>query len=239
MEERKAINVRSVLRDLVQGLEHTSEAEAIGILQKIGAILIHDCQIQVAGAVIEPLWVEAYYFRADSFPDLNIHRSPLQKNRFGKLYFHRRGYGGLDLCLSDSEELYLSFLLKACLLNGSFQTQKGLLTILSDTGRTKAELEGLTPVLVPVPGSHSIAYAPRVNLARPCYREAPLAAFAMDALPQYDFRFARKVLGETVRAYMTAYEAAHPGRTGAEYRAECRRVFGWSPAFVGDSRCPD
>ena len=157
----------------------------------------------------------------------------MQKNRFGRLYFHRRGYGGLDLCLSDSEDAYLSFLLKACLLNGSFRTQKGMLSILSDTGRTRTELEDLTPTLAPASGCHTVSYAPRVNLAKPCYGDAPLAAFALDALPRYDFRFAHGVLEPTVREYMTGYMAAHPAETGAEYRAACRRVFGWAPAFVG------
>lgn len=54
----------------------------------------------------------------------------------------------------------------------------------------------------------------------------------MDALPQYDFGFARKALRENVREYMTAYMLDHPGRSGTEYRAECRRVFGWVTDFV-------
>lgn len=230
---RQNQGVLDVLHDLVNDLEYAPEAETIGVLQKIGAMLIHDCQIQAAGAVIEPLWVEAYYFREGFFPDRNTHRSDWQKNRFGRLYFHRRGYGGVDLCLSDSPEWYLSFLLKAALVNGVFRTQKGVLSLLPETGKTKAELEDLDHILAPAPNYHRVDYAPRVNLAKPCYREASLAAFAMDALPQYDFGFAHKVLRENIRNYMAGYMAAHPAGTSAEYRAECRRVFGWAPAFAG------
>lgn len=43
----------------------------------------------------------------------------------------------------------------------------------------------------------------------------------------YDFRFARKDLRANVREYLLAYMTAHPGCTEQEYRAECRRVFGW------------
>ena len=232
-DPRSNSSTEAALRAWVGALDAVSEAETIGILRKIGALLIRDCQIHVLDTVIQPLWVEAYYFRADFFPDLNTHRSPLQKNRFGRLYFHRRGYGGLDLCLSDSEDAWLSFLLKASLVNGVFRTQKGALSILSDTGKTKAELEALDHILVPANNRHRVAYAPRVNLAKPCYGDAPLAAFALDALPRYDFRFAHGVLEPTVREYMTGYMAAHPAETGAEYRAACRRVFGWAPAFVG------
>ena len=220
------------LRSMAEGLEAASEAESIGILQKIGASLINDCQIRLPGTVIEPLWVEAYYFRVDSFPDLNTHRSDRQRNRFGKLYFHRRGYGGVDLCLSDSDRWYLSFLLKATLVNGRFRTQKGILTISPDTGKTKAELEDLENILVPAHAGHKVSYAARVNLARPCYGDVRLAAFAMDTLPQYDFGFAHKVLRGNVREYMAAYMEDHPGCSGAEYRAECRRVFGWAPDFL-------
>ena len=224
------------LRNLAEALETASEAEAIEILQKMGELLINGCQIRVLDTVMEPLWVEAYYFRADPFLDLNTHRSNRQKNRFGKLYFHRRGYGGVDLCLSDSPEWYLSFLLKAALVNGGFRTQKGILAILPDTGKTKAELEDLDHVLAPAENHYRVDYAPRVNLAKPCYADAHLAAFAMDTLSQYDFGFAHKVLRENVREYMAAYMGNHPGCPGAEYRAECRRVFGWAPAFVGNSQ---
>ena len=222
------------LRNLAEALEDASEAEAIEVLQKMGEFLINGCQIRVLDTVIEPLWVEAYYFRADSFPDLNTHRSDRQRNRFGRLYFHRRGYGGVDLCLSDSDRWYLSFLLKATLVDGVFRTQKGILAILPDTGKTKAALEDLENILAPAQGGHRVSYTARVNLAKPCYGDARLAAFAMDALPKYDFGFAHKVLRENVREYMAGYMGNHPGHPGAEYRAECRRVFGWVPAFVGN-----
>ena len=236
MEEQKTgqsgIAPEPRLQNLAGALEAASEAEAMEILQEIGEFLINGCQIRVLDTVIEPLWVEAYYFREDSFPDLNTHSSDRQRNRFGRLYFHRRGYGGVDLCLSDSDRWYLSFLLKAGLVDGVFRTQKGILTILPDTGKTKTELESLENILVPAQGGHRVSYTARVNLARPCYGDARLAAFAMDALPQHDFGFAHKVLRENVREYMAGYMGNHPDRSGAEYRAECRRVFGWTPAFV-------
>lgn len=63
------------------------------------------------------------------------------------------------------------------------------------------------------------------------YRDAPLTSFALDALPQYNFQFARKNLRENVRTFLLAYRAAHPGCTLQECKAECRRVFGWAPDF--------
>ena len=71
-----------------------------------------------------------------------------------------------------------------------------------------------------------------MNLAKPCYSDTPLTSFALDAIPKYDFRFARKNLRENVRAYLLAYMAAHPDCTEQECREKCRRVFGWVPDLV-------
>lgn len=108
---------------LVSNLKNAAYDEPVHILQALGDKLINDCRIEVFGVTIEPLWVEAYCYDETRFPDQNTHRSRKQKNRFGQLYFHERGYGGVDICLSNSEDLCLSFLLKATLANGHFLTQ--------------------------------------------------------------------------------------------------------------------
>ena len=220
------------LRALVSDLKGTAYDEQIHILQTLGDRLISGFRIQAFGVAIEPLWVEAYYYDAVYFPDRNTHRSDKQRDRFGRLYFHDRGYGGVDICLSDSENFCLSFLLKAALANGHFLTQTQLPRALLATGRQKAEFERLDGILLPADARHMICHTTRVNLAKPCYRDAPLTSFALDVIPQYDFRFARKSLRTNVREYLLAYMAAHPGCTGQECRAECRRVFGWVPDLV-------
>lgn len=220
------------LRTLVGNLKSAAYDEQIRILQTLGGKLINDYRIEAFGATIEPLWVEAYYYDEVRFPDCNTHRSSKQKNRFGQLYFHERGYGGADICLSNSEDFYLSFLLKATLANGHFLTQTQLLYILLDTGKAKADFEILDDVLVPMDAHHTICHTTRVNMTKPSYSDAPLTSFALDAIPKHDFRFARKHLRKNVRAYLLAYMTAHPGCTEQECRAECRRVFGWAPDLV-------
>lgn len=108
---------------LVSNLKNAAYDEPVHILQMLGDKLINDCRIEVFGVTIEPLWVEAYCYDKTHFPDYNTHRSRKQKNRFGQMYFHERGYGGVDICLSNSEDFCLSFLLKATLANGRFLTQ--------------------------------------------------------------------------------------------------------------------
>ena len=219
------------LRSLVNDLKSAACDEQIHILQMLGGKLINNYRIEAFGVTVEPLWVEAYYYDEARFPDHNTHRSGKQKNRFGQLYFHRRGYGGVDICLSDAEDFCLSFLLKATLADGHFLTQTQLLHILLDTGHTKADFERLDDILVLADACHTVCHTTRVNVVKPCYRDAPLTSFALDALPQYNFQFARKNLRENVRSFLLAYRAAHPGCTLQECKAECRRVFGWAPDF--------
>lgn len=80
----------------------------------------------------------------------------------------------MDICLSNSEDFCLSFLLKATLANGHFLTQTQLPRVLLSTGKTKADFEHLEDILHPANARHTIQ----------------------------------------------------------EYRAECRRVFGWVPDLV-------
>ena len=230
MEKR----VDGTLRDLANKLSSADGEEQIKILQNIGGKLINAYRIETFGLVIEPLWVEAYYYQEPGFPDGNTHRSIKQKNRFGRLYFHERGYGGIDICLSDTDDAYLSFLLKGTLVNGAFATQKKLLGILGCTGKTKAEFEELENILVPSAAHHSIGWAQRVNMAKPCYREARLASFALDVLPQYDFSFTHGALRDNALEYMADYMKEHPGLADREYKTECRRVFGWVPDVVSN-----
>ena len=132
---------------LVSDLKNAAYDEQVQILQTLGDKLINDCRIEVFGVIIEPLWVEAYCYDETHFPDYNTHRSRKQKNRFGQLYFHERGYGGVDICLSNSEDFCLSFLLKATLANGHFLTQTQLPRVLLRTSsiwRTYSTLR--TPV---------------------------------------------------------------------------------------------
>lgn len=58
--------------------------------------------------------------------------------------------------------------------------------------QTKADFEHLEDILHPANARHTICHTTRVNLAKPCYSDTPLTSFALDAIPEYDFRFARK-----------------------------------------------
>ena len=146
---------------------------------------------------IEPLWVEAYYYDQNKFPDCNTHMSDKQKSdsedsRFGKLYFHKKGRGGLDICLPkyvmDHEDYYLSVLLKATLVykcsdsrtDIEFKKQTDIYDVLKD--KDLNEIEKMENVLVKKENDSQVLNAVRVNLARPCFKDKLLAACRLDSL---------------------------------------------------------
>lgn len=114
------------LMDTVSELERTQDEDRqIKLLQNINDTLLDNCLIRVTDDfVIEPLWVEAYYFHPGKFEDYNTHQKPQQQNHFSQLYIHS-GFRGVDLCLSCGE-YYLSFLLKCSRVDGGFIKQIGL-----------------------------------------------------------------------------------------------------------------
>ena len=216
------------LKKLVENLEkENDEKKQEKILQNIGKVLITEYEIIVDGIKIEPLWVEAYYYNQNKFADCNTHLDDKQKNRFGQLYFHNKGYGGFDICLSNSDEFYLSFLLKATLINGEFSTQTGIYDFLTANDKSESELENKKDILVKKnsPESYEIKYAERVGITKPCYKTKALAMFSFDALgnDKYNFTFAHKVLIPLVKEEMQNYKnTSTQNLTESDYKKRCK-----------------
>ena len=228
------------LKKLVENLEKENDEEKQEkILQNIGKVLITEYEIIVDGIKIEPLWVEAYYYSQNKFADCNTHLDDKQKNRFGQLYFHNKGYGGFDICLSNSDEFYLSFLLKATLINGEFSTQTGIYDFLTANDKSESELENEKDILVKKnsPENYEIKYAERVGITKPCYKTKALAMFSFDALgnDKYNFTFAHKVLIPLVKEEMQNYKNnSNQKLTESNYKKKCKEVFGWTPDALND-----
>ncbi len=108
------------ITDLVSKLsklekEDTSKDEIVKILQQINYLFLNT-ELKINGITIIPLETEIYYHNEKQktiFEDRMIHKDKLQKNHFGKPYFHRYG---VDICLSDGD-YYLSVLLRTVKIN--------------------------------------------------------------------------------------------------------------------------
>ena len=112
-------------------------------MAEIGTALLN-CDYQLKNSrgeevTITPLWIEAYYFHGENYhpKDSACHRNAKQKTEKWQLYFHRKDResqnkdggsrpnrkDGVDICLpvkkkSDIEEIYFSFLIKRCEIDG-------------------------------------------------------------------------------------------------------------------------
>ena len=134
--------------------DNTKKETAIRILQGIGRDLVANYRIIIGDIVVEPLWVEAYYYlgknkkeddnngydNASFFVDPFVHCSAEQigEENFGKLYFQRKSddqRSGVDICLPINDDFYLSFLLKYTLVDGEYTTQSQL------SGKIRARYE--------------------------------------------------------------------------------------------------
>ncbi len=93
----------------------TEKREIINILKKINKIFLTEYILKINKMEIIPIETEIYYYNnKQDFKDEMIHKNPLQKNNFGKLYIHSKG---VDICFSKGE-YYLSILLRTAKING-------------------------------------------------------------------------------------------------------------------------
>ena len=119
------------IKKMVHALLETTGSHA-PLLQQINEALLKDYQLNISsGLQILPKEVEIYYVNRKAkhpYVDSNMHCMldpktdaeiwQMQSGRFGQLYFHRKGLGGVDVCLSDSDHFALCCTIKAAEING-------------------------------------------------------------------------------------------------------------------------
>lgn len=188
-------NLKTAVRNLEK---ETDRKKQIEILQSVNKLLLICYEIKVGDFIIEPLLVEAYYYCPGKFEDTNTHGFKSEKcrrgqsGRFGKLYVHKMGYGGIDICLSMREDYCLSFLIKNSLVskegaveeNKKFCTQVSLLRYLKENlgGADVIEQRGVLC-------TKEKDTAPIVNTVRKgvkgSFKNDELASLPVDSLKDY------------------------------------------------------
>lgn len=116
----------------------------IPILKKTNEYFIKNCEIHIDDSlVLVPIETEIYFVN-NWFTDGMCHKNDLQKARFGQLYFHRypkkdkndksntikcispkTNWGGVDICLSNSNDYYLSMLIRSAFIKGTTKLVSG------------------------------------------------------------------------------------------------------------------
>ncbi len=117
----------------------------IPFLKEINKYFIKNYEIHIdKNLIIRPIETEIYFSRFSSENPIKddgmCHINELQKKRFGQLYFHRKGiskdnkilcanskttWGGVDVCLSDSQDYCLSILIRSAFINGTTELVSG------------------------------------------------------------------------------------------------------------------
>lgn len=185
-------NLKPLVR-MLEKLEKGNKEKAIPILQQINQQLLTEYVIKVDDVIIEPLLVEAYYYHPGKFEDKNTHGyrnegcRKMQSNRFGQLYFHRKGYGGLDLCLSMGDDYCLSFLIKNSLVSHvGFCTQTKLSEQLTKK-KTREEMENIKNILCKKHRDFEIIHTVRKGLTSETFQTEALASLPIDKIKDYPF----------------------------------------------------
>lgn len=187
-------NLKTAVRNLEK---ETNRKKQIELLQSINKFLLTEYVIKIRDLIIQPLLVEAYYYCPGKFEDTNTHGFKSEKcrrgqsGRFGKLYVHKMGYGGIDICLSMREDYCLSFLIKNSLVyknaaeeNKKFCTQVSLLRYLKENldGADIIERKGVLC-------EKNKEAAPVINTVRKgvngSFKNDELASLSIDSLKEY------------------------------------------------------
>lgn len=117
------------IKSLVEKIRINSDKEQqVKLLQELNELFLSEYMLEInKDLVLYPIEVEAYYYHENNFPDTCVHKYQWQQNRYGKLYFHRAGNktdasflfdgGGIDVCLSYSDEFYLGILIRGAWIN--------------------------------------------------------------------------------------------------------------------------
>ncbi len=109
-------------------LEEEDAKIIVPILKKINEYFLRNYEIRIGNLKVCPIETEIYFANNSYHGHGACHESIYQKNKFGKLYFHRYKdsekiicvstdtRGGVDVCISDGE-YYLSILIRSAYVN--------------------------------------------------------------------------------------------------------------------------
>lgn len=95
-------------------------------LQLSAETFLKEKYLNLEGIMIYPKEIEVYYYEDSVFQDDSVHRNELQKNNLNHLYIHRfgkratdsiKGRAGVDLCLSNKNDIYYTFLIRSAVIN--------------------------------------------------------------------------------------------------------------------------
>jgi hypothetical protein len=231
------------LKKLAGKLIHENdESRQVKILQEMNEKLLTEYVIKISNNfIVYPLHVEAYYYHRGKFEDKNTHGSKSKKlfekqsDRFGKLYFHSIGRGGVDICLSDGNYC-LSFLIKASKLYiDDIPVFTKQIHLYKKTCRMKGTPEEESIVLAPdekkVRNTKYVFHTVRKGLTEETFKEEKLAALTeLEKEYKHTFAFEKGNGKEKIVRDFIASRYEFP--VGEEIKCIMKNVLGYESAKI-------
>lgn len=153
---RKRVHELTKIRD---------KQEIVKYLQEIEKFILCNYQMRVFDRIVQMKEIEIYYKNEGiGYIDTTMHGRERQKNNFNNLYLHG---AGIDICLSDSNDYYLSILVRGGVVVGKEDCRTCSPILLYDAViPKKANVDNQPPVLEPLetPNNEDVFYAVRYGV---------------------------------------------------------------------------
>lgn len=137
--------------------------EIVKCLQNLERYILCNYQMRVFEHVVQMKEIEIYYRNEGvGYIDTTMHGRDRQKNNFNNLYLHG---AGIDICLSDSEDFYLSILIRGGYVVGK-DYKHGPILLYDAVIPKKANVDNQPPILEPLetPNNEDVFYAVRYGV---------------------------------------------------------------------------
>lgn len=155
-------NIRERVHELIKIRDRQ---EIIKSLQNLEKYILCNYQMRVFDHIVQMKEIEIYYKNEGmGYIDTTMHGRERQKNNFNNLYLHG---AGIDICLSDSNEYYLSILVRGGVVVGKEDCRTCSPILLYDAViPKKANVDNQPPVLEPLetPNNEDVLYAVRYGV---------------------------------------------------------------------------
>lgn len=141
--------------------------ETVKWLQKEAIEFLKNHYLVVNGAEIYPKEIEVYYHdEKGAFKDVYVHFSEKQKNRHYKFYVHEKGRGGCDLVISESDNVYYSYLIRSVVIDGELIVGplNSFDAICAKTGLSEKKLEENEVSIKDYKNDHNVFTDTRIGL---------------------------------------------------------------------------
>ena len=159
-------NIRKRVHELIK---ISDRQEIVKALQNLEKYILSNYQMRIFDNIVHMKEIEIYYKNEGiGYIDTTMHGRKRQKKNFNNLYLHG---AGIDICLSDSEDFYLSILIRGGYVVGKDNCKAykhGPILLYDAVIPKKANVDNQPPILEPLetPYIEDVFYAVRYGVRK-------------------------------------------------------------------------